>query len=126
MNEIGPCPGFICAVSYEAPCYTTTALSGVSTTVRTVVRNMVSTPCSVDVRQYERGDSLSGDQDNFPGSLAPFETLVNLGGFIKRVLRDLDLEAALRDPFEKITERARHMRKTALQIETTQCDVLLD
>ena len=59
------------------------------------------------VRQYERGDSLSGDQHNFSGSLAPFEALVNLGGFIKRVLRDLDLEAALRDPFEKLTERAR-------------------
>jgi hypothetical protein len=31
------------------------------------------------------GDSLSGDQDDFSGSLAPFEALVNLGGFIKRV-----------------------------------------
>ena len=43
------------------------------------------------VRQYGRGDSLSGDQDDFSGSLAPFETLVNLGGFIERVLRDFDL-----------------------------------
>jgi hypothetical protein len=69
---------------------------------------------------HDLSPSVLRNEYKFPGGLACFKELVNLGRFAQRIFRDFELELAFANQLEERRERLGHVVKAAFEIETTE------
>jgi hypothetical protein len=70
--------------------------------------------------------TVSGDGEDLPHRLAPFEMLVGQRRLRQRILPHLHLQPAALRPVEDLGERSLEVLEATLEIEATKRDVLLD